>query len=129
MTEITRISLENEMDIVVAHKRMIGVAQYFSLLISTQTTIATAVAEVCRVVIDKTDKGWLTIGIGKENGKYSLCSQVTYAAEIHTRDSEDGLRHAQLLVPEFHLEQKNNKPTISVSIGIPRSLKVTDRKV
>ena len=69
MREITRISLENEMDIVVAHKRMIGIAQFFSLLISTQTTIATAIAEISRVVIDKTDDGWLSIGIEKKDGK------------------------------------------------------------
>jgi len=48
MTEISRISLENEMDIVVAQKRMVGVGQFFSLLLSTQTTIATAVAEISR---------------------------------------------------------------------------------
>src|SRR5579871_1575725 len=107
MTEITRVSLENEMDIVVAQKRMVGVAQYFSLLVSTQTTLATALAEVCRVVIDKTDKGWLTIYIEKDNGKYSLGGLVTWPAETVIRDSEEGLRNAQLLVPQFLLEQKN----------------------
>jgi signal transduction histidine kinase len=129
MTEITRISLENEMDIVVAHKRMIGVAQFFSLLVSTQTTLSTAVAEVCRVVIDKTDKGWLAIYISKDNGKYSLGGQVTLPADIQIRESDEGLRYARLLVPEFRFEQKNDKHAISVSIGIPRSLKVTDKKV
>jgi signal transduction histidine kinase len=129
MTEITRISLENEMDIVVAHKRMVGVAQFFSLLVSTQTTLSTAVAELCRVVIDKTDKGWLAISISKDNGKYSLGGQVTLPADIQIRESEEGLRYARLLVPEFRFEQKNDKHAIGVSIGIPRSLKVTDKKV
>jgi signal transduction histidine kinase len=129
MTEITRISLENEMDIVVAHKRMVSIAHFFSLLVSTQTTVATALAEVCRVIIDKTDKGWLSIYILKSDGKYSLGGQVTWPADIKVRESEEGLRYAQLLVPEFHLEQKNNSATITVSIGIPRSLRVTDKKV
>lgn len=129
MTEITRVSLENEMDIVVAHKRMVSVAQFFSLLVSTQTTVATALAEVCRVIIDKTDKGWLSIYVKKDDGKYSLGGQVTWPADVKVRESEEGLRNAQLLVPEFHLEQKNATPVINVNIGIPRSLRVTDKKV
>ena len=129
MTEITRVSLENEMDIVVAHKRMVSVAQFFSLLVSTQTTVATALAEVCRVIIDKTDKAWLAIFVQKDNGKYSLSGQVTWPAGIEVREAEDGLRYAQLLVPDFRLQQKNGAPSITVSIGIPRSLKVTDKKV
>jgi len=129
MTEITRVSLENEMDIAVAHKRMIGVGQFFSLMVSTQTTVATALAEVCRVIVDKTDKGWLLIYIDKDNGKYTLGGKVTWPADIVVGDSEEGLRHAQELVPEFHLEQESGRPAITVSIGIPRSLRVTDKKV
>jgi signal transduction histidine kinase len=129
MTEITRISLENEMDIVVAHKRMVSVARFFSLLVSTQTTVATALAEVCRVIIDKTDKGWLTIYVQKENDKYSLGGEVTFPADIPVRESEEGLRYAKLLVPEFHLAQKSGQQVITVSIGIPRSLRVTDKKI
>ncbi|HXB05946.1 MAG TPA: HAMP domain-containing sensor histidine kinase [Puia sp.] len=129
MTEITRVSLENEMDIVVAHKRMISIAQFFSLLVSTQTTIATAVAEVCRVIIDKTDKGWLAIYVKKDNGKFFLGGRVTWPADIQVKETEEGLRYAQLLVPEFHLQQNNGASFITVSIGIPRSLRVTDIKV
>lgn len=129
MTEITRISLENEMDIVVAHKRMVSVARFFSLLVSTQTTLATALAEVCRVIIDKTDKGCLSLYIKKDNGKYSLGGEVTWPAEVPVKDAEEGLRYAQLLVPEFQLDQKDGKASITVGIGIPRSLHITDKKV
>src|ERR1700744_246080 len=105
MTEISRISLENGMDIVVAHKRMVGVAQFFSLLLSTQTTIATAVAEISRVVIDKTDNGFPSIGMEKTgNNKFSLTGRVSFPPDIDIRLSEEGLKYAQLLVPEFRLE-------------------------
>src|SRR5437870_3972762 len=103
MTEITRISLENEMDIVVAHKRMITVAQFFSLLLSTQTTIATAIAEVSRVVVDKTDNGWLSIGIDRNSDKYSLTGRINFPPGIALRLSDEGLKYAQLLVPEFDI--------------------------
>lgn len=130
MTEISRISLENEMDIVVAHKRMAGVAQFFSLLLSTQTTIATAVAEISRVVIDRTDKAWLSIGMEKTGTtKFSLTGRISFPPDIEIRPSEEGLKYAQLLVPEFRLEKGTELSSIVVGIGIPRSLKVTQTRV
>ena len=130
MTEISRISLENEMDIVVAHKRMLGVGQFFSLLLSTQTTIATAVAEVSRVVIDRTDNGWLSITMDKAgNNKYWFTGRISFPPDTDIRLSEEGLRYAQLLVPEFHLEKGKEVSTIIVSIGIPRSLKITPARI
>lgn len=130
MTEISRISLENEMDIVVAHKRMVGVAQFFSLLLSTQTTIATAVAEISRVVIDKTDNGFLSIGMEKTGtNKFSLTGRVSFPPDIDLRLSEEGLKYAQLLVPEFRLEKGAEVASIIISIGIPRSLKISQGRV
>lgn len=129
MIEITRISLENEMDIVVAHKKMISVAQYFSLLISTQATIATAVAEASRVVIDKTDRGILCIGMTKDGAKYSLTGTITFPPDTDIRLSEEGLRYAQLLVPQFALDKNSETAFINLSIGIPRSLKIDEAKI
>lgn len=129
MTEITQVSLENEMDIVVAHKRMISVAQFFFLTLSTQATIATATAEISRVVIDKTDSGWLSIGIEKTNGKFSLIGRVNFPPDIDIRPTEEGLKYAQLLVPEFSFDRSKEAATICISIGIPRSLKITPAKV
>ena len=129
MTEITQVSLENEMDIVVAHKRMISVAQFFFLTLSTQATIATAIAEISRVVIDKTDSGWLSIGIEKANGKFSLIGRINFPPGIDIRPSEEGLKYAQLLVPEFSFDRNDETATISISMGIPRSLKITPAKV
>lgn len=129
LKEISRISLENEMDIVVAHKRMLSVAQYFSLLLSTQTTIATAVAEVSRVVIDRTDDGWLTIGIDDEGGKFSLVAIISYPPDTEIRPSNEGLRYAQMLVPDFRMDRGEEVSSITLGIGIPRSLKVSKTRI
>ncbi len=129
MTEITQVSLENEMDIVVAHKRMISVAQFFFLTLSTQATIATAIAEISRVVIDKTDSGWLSIGMERANGKFSLIGRISFPSDIDIRPSEEGLKYAQLLVPEFSFDKNKEAATICISMGIPRSLKITPARV
>ena len=129
MTEITQVSLENEMDIVVAHKRMISVAQFFFLTLSTQATIATATAEISRVVIDKTDSGWLSIGMERTDGKFSLVGRINFPPDIDIRLTEEGLKYAQLLVPEFSIDKNDEAATICISMGIPRSLKITPARV
>ncbi|MBS1603265.1 MAG: HAMP domain-containing histidine kinase [Bacteroidetes bacterium] len=129
MTEITRVSLENEMDIVIAHKRMISVAQFFYLSLSTQSTIATSVAEISRVVIDRTDSGWLSIGMEKKGAKYMLTGRISYPPGIDISSSEEGLKYAQVLVPEFSQEKESDVTTICVAIGVPRSLKITDTRI
>ncbi|HEV2480392.1 MAG TPA: HAMP domain-containing sensor histidine kinase [Puia sp.] len=130
MTEISRISLENEMDIAVAHKHMESIAQYFSLLLSTRTAIATAVAEISRVVIDRTDNGWLSIGMERTSaGKFSLIGRVSFPPGIDIRMTHQGLKYARLLVPEFRFEERTEMSSIIVGIGVPRSLKVTPARV
>ena len=129
MTEITQVSLENEMDIVVAHRRMISVAQFFFLTLSTQAAIATAIAEISRVVIDKTDNGWLSIGMEKTDGKFSLIGRINFPPDIDILPSEEGLKYAKLLVPEFSFDRNNEAATICISINIPRSLKITPARV
>ncbi|HXB93917.1 MAG TPA: HAMP domain-containing sensor histidine kinase [Puia sp.] len=129
LKEISRISLENEMDIVVAHKRVLSVAQFFSMLLSTQTTLATAVAEVSRVVIEKTDDGWLSIGMDETAGRFSLVGTVSFPPDIDVRLSEEGLRYAQLLVPEFRMDRSKEISSISLGMGIPRSLKISKSRI
>lgn len=127
--EISRISLENEMDIVVAHKRMLGVAQFFSLLLSTQTTLATSVAEVSRAIIEKTDDGWLSIGMDDTGGKLTLSGTISFPPDTDIRPSDEGLRYAQLLVPDFRFDRGREISSIYLGIGIPRSLKVSRARI
>ncbi|RYZ13677.1 MAG: sensor histidine kinase, partial [Sphingobacteriales bacterium] len=56
MTNVVSVSLENEMDLVLAHKKSMKVAERLGLTVSTQTTFATAVSEIARTVIEHTDE-------------------------------------------------------------------------
>ncbi|MFT3936171.1 MAG: HAMP domain-containing sensor histidine kinase [Chitinophagaceae bacterium] len=129
MTAITSILLENEMDVVVAQKRMMRVAEFFSLNLSTQTTISTAVAEICRVVIDKTDSGEMTVMMEKADEKYFLCGVIDFNKDIEIRSSEEGLRYAKLLVPTFNYDPQQHPGTITVRMGIPRSIKISSATI
>jgi len=77
MITIVRISLENEMDLVLAHKKSIAVAGKLGLTIATQTTFGTAVSEISRTVIEHTDTGVLEIGLEINGGRYSLKATIS----------------------------------------------------
>jgi hypothetical protein len=71
-TEITRLTLENEMDLVVAYKRMTSAAEDLKLTTITQTALATAIVEIGREVIDKTNSAVLVISILQKANRYTL---------------------------------------------------------
>lgn len=51
MEEIIRINLDNEMDLIIVHKRTMRLAELCGLSVASQTTFATAVSEVARLAI------------------------------------------------------------------------------
>lgn len=129
MTEIITISLENEMDLVLAHKRSMKVAEKLGLTISTQTTFATAVSEVARTVIDYTDRGVLTIYIDGVNPRFNLMAQIVFNSEARLSRADEGFYYAQKLVPEFEMSISGFDYLVTMRIGMPRSLKLDQLKI
>jgi signal transduction histidine kinase len=129
MIKVVTISLENEMDLVLAHKRSMKVAEQLGLTMATQTTFATAVSEIARTVIEHTDDGMLHIGLEQNKTRYSLCATVTFDKEIHFTNSDAGFYYAQKLVPEFSLAENDDINLIEMKIGLPRSLKLDPVKI
>lgn len=63
MEEIIRINLDNEMDLIIVHKRTMRLVELCGLSIAAQTTFATAVSEVARIAISYGDKSYIVLGI------------------------------------------------------------------
>src|SRR5437870_4239533 len=63
MKEIIRISLDNEMDLILAHKRAMKLAELCGLISSAQTRFATAVSEIARCSIASGENSSLILGI------------------------------------------------------------------
>ena len=59
MHELARVTLDNEMDLILAHKRSMKLAEVAGLSLSAQTTFATAVSEVARNTIETGKSGCL----------------------------------------------------------------------
>jgi len=129
MIKVVTISLENEMDLVLAHKRSMKVAERLGLTVATQTTFATAVSEIARTVIEHTDDGVLDLGLEQNKQRYSLVATVTFDKEIRFTNSDAGFYYAQKLVPEFNLSENAEANLIEMKIGLPRSLRLDPIKI
>ena len=129
MIKLVSIALENEMDLVLAHKRTMKVAEMLGLTMSTQTTFATAVSEIARTVIEHTDMGELEIGLQQNKQRYQLCAMVYFDSNIHFTNSDEGFYYAQKLVPEFNLIESDATNLIEMKIGLPRSLRLDQFRI
>lgn len=63
MKEIVKINLDNEMDLILAHKRSMKIAEMCGMPLSAQTRFSTAVSEVARCSIANGKGSVLTLGI------------------------------------------------------------------
>jgi len=129
MIKVLSISLENQMDLVLAHKRSMKVAEKLGLTIATQTTFATAVSEISRTLIEHTDGGILVIGVLQDKTRYSLVATVSFDAAVQFTNADAGFYYAQKLVPEFELINGVKGNLIEMKIGIPRSLRLDKIKI
>ncbi|QHS54040.1 HAMP domain-containing histidine kinase [Mucilaginibacter sp. 14171R-50] len=129
MKEVVSMSLENDMDLVLAHKKSMQVADKLGLTIATQTTFATAVSEISRTVIEYTDNGALSIGLDQNKTRYALVAMVTFESDVAFNDAHEGFFYAQKLVPEFEVTVNSGVTAIQMKIGLPRSLKIDPVKI
>lgn len=129
MKEVVSMSLENDMDLVLAHKKSMKVAERLGLTTATQTTFATAVSEIARTVIEYTDNGTLVIGLEQHKTRYALVARVTFASEARFTSADEGFFYAQKLVPEFELTSIDGVTIIEMKMGLPRSLKLDPIKI
>ncbi|RZK39849.1 MAG: HAMP domain-containing histidine kinase [Pedobacter sp.] len=129
MIKVLEISLENEMDLVLAHKRSMRVGEKLGLTLATQTTFATAVSEIARTVIEHTDDGILEIGLIQNKTRYSLCALVRFDPSIQFTNGDAGFYYAQKLVPEFELIKGADSNQIEMKLGLPRSLRLDPVKI
>ena len=113
MQEIAKVTLENELDLILAHRRTMKLAELACLSLSAQTTFATAVSEISRSIIDGRHRGTLTLSIdagGHE--KYIIASLQD--GRRHDEKSLEGLAYAKRLVNRYELVTKGNEVVIQL---------------
>ncbi len=127
MQEIARVTLHNEMDLILAHKRSMKLAELAGLSLSAQTTFATAVSEVSRSTIEHAENGCLVLCV-----TYGLREKYIVASVKDESESEtinEGLEYAKRLVNKFRVSNSEGKTSIDLYYTIPISEKVDARKI
>lgn len=128
MTTLGTVTLENEMDLILAYKKAIHIGSLLGLSVATQTVFATAVSEVCREVLDKSTDGMATLGIGSEKLRFFLYSKIKFTANVFNADNE-GYNYARKLIPVLDTSVEEDHVETILKFGIPRAIKVDKSKI
>jgi PAS domain S-box-containing protein len=102
MKEIVRVNLENEMDLILAHKRAMKLCELTGFSLLNQTSIATAVSEIARCAIEYGKTAEMVLGIESTAGKKYLKTVIRDTIDFTPR-SADACTYARRLVDEVDI--------------------------
>lgn len=128
MLEVAKVALENEMDLILAHKRSMKLAELAGLSLSAQTTFATAVSEVARNTIENGKNGCLVLNVdAASRDKYivaCLNDQLLSAS-----GKREGLEYAKRLVDKYQVLTKDSETSIELYYSINNAIAIDLNKV
>jgi PAS domain S-box-containing protein len=113
MHEIARVTLENEMDLILAHRRSMRLGELAGLSLAAQTSFATAVSEVARNTIEHAERGCLILQVDVDNReKYIVaCINDEKGEENYTKQ---GLAYAKRLVDKYNVTTKGAHTSVEL---------------
>lgn len=107
MEEIIRINLDNEMDLIIVHKRTMRLAELCGLSIASQTTFATAVSEVARLAISYGDKSYIVLNINPLRLNQKEIVAVIYDKVDLKTINADAYSYARRLIGDIETTYKD----------------------
>lgn len=128
MHEIAKVILENEMDLILVHRRSMKLAELAGLSLSAQTTFATAVSEICRNPIEsgKTANLLLSVENGNRNKYIVACLKEE---QRNSAKSMEGLEYAKRLVNKYNVTTKGTESCIELFYYFLPAFKVDANKL
>lgn len=125
MNEITSVALENEMDLILAHKQSMRLAELLGFSLPAQTTFATAVSEVSRNAIGS--KGHLKLYIDQKSQSDKF---IIAAIEVNGRNvlsaKDEAYIYAKKLVPNIKVLSENGISRTELMLKLPSNFRVDD---
>lgn len=131
-TPITALDINNEMDIMLAHRRGMQFAKFSGMSLSEQTRFATSVSEICRNSVEYASKGNIKFSIWKTGEKHSLMAIISDEGkgikdldEILLRTTTQykgrglGIVYAKRLADEFSIVSNSKGTTVTLKQHIP----------
>ena len=130
MNEITTVSLENEMDLILANKQSMRLAELAGLTLSAQTIFATAVSEVSRTALDQRNAAQLTLYTSvKTDREKFIIAIITDASGQLTEKQQAGYSYAKRLVGDFNITRSGAVTQIELRVGVPPAIHFGDLQI
>jgi PAS domain S-box-containing protein len=129
MTEVARIRLENEMDLILAHKRTMKLCELTGFTLVAQTLIATAVSEIARCAIDYGTNASLILGIESQSGGRKFVQAVIADTVDFTGKCAEAYSYAKRLVSMVETTKEKGETKISLRQQVSFAGTITDAKI
>ncbi|UYQ92646.1 ATP-binding protein [Chitinophaga horti] len=125
--ELVRVTLNNEMDLVLVHRRSMKLAEMAGLSLSAQTTFATAVSEVSRNTIEHGKNGCLVLCVSHVKNEKQLIARII--DETYDPALNPGLEYAKRLVNKLNVSTAGDKTAIELYFSFPLADKLDAKKI
>ncbi|MDV6167020.1 ATP-binding protein [Flavobacterium sp. DG1-102-2] len=129
MKEIIRINLDNEMDLILAHRRAIKLAELCGLALSAQTRFATAVSEIARCSIVNGINSYLILGISYLSGGKKEITAVIYDSIDLVQCNPEAYAYASRLSRDIATQFIDGVYEIILNLRIPYSGIISDSRI
>lgn len=129
MKEIIHINLDNEMDLILAHKRCMKIAEMCGMPSSFQTRFSTAVSEVARCSITNGKNSLLVLGINIiRNTQKEIVAIITDSIDLKNC-SPDAFTYAAKISGNIEYSYFNNLSTTRISQLVPSPGLLSEAKI
>lgn len=129
MKEIVSVGLENEMDLILAHKRAMKLCELTGFTLISQTLIATAVSEISRCAIDHGENATLRLGIDSQPGGKKFVKAVISDTKDFTPQCAEAYTYAKRLVGNVDTIKTGGEIQISLKQQVSFAGTITDTKI
>jgi signal transduction histidine kinase len=114
MKEIIKINLDNEMDLILAHKRCMKIAEMCGMPSSFQTRFSTAVSEIARCAIAKGENSLLVLCINTIKAtQKQIVAIITDSVDLRSSNPE-AFKYAGKISGDIEYNFKNNQSTTKI---------------
>jgi len=128
MHEIAKVTLLNEMDLILAHKRSMRLAELAGLSLSAQTTFATAVSEVARTCLESGKISYLILCVNTDQREKYIVACLKNE-QLNSNRSREGLEHAKKLVNKYNVFKSGAETAIELFYSISPVFRIDIEKL
>jgi len=128
MKEIVLVNLDNEMDLILAHKRAMKLCELTGFSLLTQTSVATAISEIARCAIEFGKSSTLTLGIDSIANRKFLVAVIGDKTDFSQRCFE-ACSYARRLVSDVDIKRTSRETQIVLRQQLSFSGTLTEAKV